>query len=223
MRLRRPDATIRLVQKPSPRLILASGSPRRRELLSHLGVQFEVAVSGFDEESLNHERAATLAKRLAAAKVAEVAALHPDALVLGADTIVVHRGKMLGKPVDATDARAMLQKLRGRVHRVTTGVALAVPGRRRPRAAHVTSRVRMRGYTDAEIDDTIARDVPFDKAGGYGIQDPVLRPVEHCEGCFCSVMGLPLWTAATFLRDAGIEVETDRMPERCASCPERTG
>ncbi len=155
--------------------------------------------------------------------MAEVALLHPEAVVLGADTIVVYRGEMLGKPVDAVDARSMLQKLRGRVHRVITGVALAAPGRTRPRTEHVVSRVRMRQYTDAEIDDTIVRGVPFDKAGGYGIQDPVLRPVEACEGCFCSVMGLPLWTAYTLLRNAGIDAETGGMPERCASCPARPG
>lgn len=201
------------------RLILASASPRRQELLSHLGVEFEVVVSGFDESSLNHARPETLAKRLAAAKVAEVAGRHPDAAVLGADTIVVYRGEMLGKPGDAGEARDMLRKLRGRVHRVITGVALVVPGRARSHTRHVASRVRMRAYTDAEIEDTIARGVPFDKAGGYGIQDPALRPVQACEGCFCSVMGLPLWTAAGMLRDADLQVKTGDLPERCAACP----
>jgi MAF protein len=202
------------------RLILASASPRRRELLALLGVEFEVVASGFDEESLNHARPDVLAKRLAAAKALEVAASDPQAAVLAADTMVVLRGEMLGKPVDAAGARSMLQKLRGRGHRVITGVALATPGRKRPHAAHVTSRVRMRAYTDADIDDTIARGVPFDKAGGYGIQDPALRPVQECHGCFCSVMGLPLWTVATLLKDAGLPFETSAMPERCMTCPE---
>ena len=203
------------------RLVLASASPRRQELLGHLGLDFEVVVSNFDEESLVHARPETLARRLAEAKAGAVAALHPEAHVLGADTIVVHRGEMLGKPVDAAEARAMLRRLRGKVHRVITGVALFSPGRARPRTAHVVSRVRMRAYADEEIEDTIARGVPFDKAGGYGIQDPALRPVEACQGCFCSVMGLPLWTAARLLQTAGAAVATDAMPERCATCPAR--
>lgn len=205
------------------RLILASGSPRRRELLSHLGVDFEVVVSGVDELSLVHARPDVLARRLASAKVAEVATAEPDAVVLGADTIVVHRGEMLGKPADAEEARAMLRRLRGRVHRVITGVAVATPAQPKPRAVHVVSRVRMRAYEDAEIEDTIARGVPFDKAGGYGIQDPALRPVEACEGCFCSVMGLPLWTTAGLLGAAGLDVRPQGLPERCAGCPCATG
>jgi predicted house-cleaning NTP pyrophosphatase (Maf/HAM1 superfamily) len=79
----------------------------------------------------------------------------------------------------------------------------------------------MRAYADADIEDTIARGVPFDKAGGYGIQDPVLDPVQACDGCFCSVMGLPLWTVAALLRHAAIEVDTRAMPKRCRSCPAR--
>jgi predicted house-cleaning NTP pyrophosphatase (Maf/HAM1 superfamily) len=78
----------------------------------------------------------------------------------------------------------------------------------------------MRAYSDADIEDTIARGVPFDKAGGYGIQDPALRPVEACEGCFCNVMGLPLWSTAALLRQAGVPVQTDALPERCTTCPD---
>ena len=190
-------------------------------MLACLGIDFEVVVSGFDEESLVHGRAETLATRLAEAKAMEVAAKLEGAIVLGADTIVVHDGQMLGKPADADEARSMLQRLRGRIHQVVTGVALVTP--ERVRAVHVVSEVRMRAYTDGEIEDTIARGVPFDKAGGYGIQDPVLRPVEACEGCFCSVMGLPLWTVARLLEDAGLQVDTSGLPERCATCPAREG
>jgi MAF protein len=205
---------------PAP-LILASASPRRRELLAHLGVPFEVAVSGVDEELHENGRPEAQARRLAQDKAAPISAQHPGAFVLAADTIVVYRGRMLGKPEDPEEARAMLQLLRGRVHRVITGVALATPGHARPKLTHVVSRVRMRPYSDADIQDTIARGVPFDKAGGYGIQDPVLRPVQDCQGCFCSVMGLPLWTVARLLQDAGVAVATGDMPDRCRACPER--
>jgi MAF protein len=140
--------------------------------------------------------------------------------VLAADTIVVHRGALLAKPEDADEARRMLKGLRGRVHRVITGVAVMTPGRRRPRMFHEVSRVHMRAYSDADIEDTIARGVPFDKAGGYGIQDPVLRPVEACEGCFCNVMGLPLWATARLLRAVSCDVATEALPERCRTCPD---
>ena len=203
------------------RLVLASASPRRRELLLHLTSDFEVHVSRVDEALIPGARPEAQARRLAADKAVEVAATHPGAVVLAADTIVVHGGEMLGKPEDAAAARAMLQRLRGRMHRVITGVALITPGRERPSITHVTSRVRMRAYTDADIEDTITRGVPFDKAGGYGIQDPVLAPVAACEGCFCNVMGLPLWTATGLIRDAGIEVGTGALPDRCYACPER--
>ena len=204
-----------------PRIILASASPRRRELLSHLRGDFDVVASEVDESLLGSARPQAQARRLAAAKAAEVAAIYPNAVVLAADTIVVFRGEVLGKPADASDARAMLQKLRGRVHRVITGVAVVAPVRRRPSVAHVVSRVRMRAYTDADIEDTIARGVPFDKAGGYGIQDPVLDPVQDCDGCFCNVMGLPLWTVSDLLSAAGVGVDTNAMPERCMRCPDR--
>ena len=209
------------MRQPPQRLVLASASPRRHELLRHLGVDFDVVVSGFDESSLDHTRPEALARRLAAAKAMTVATLHAGATVLAADTVVVLRGEMLAKPADAAEARGMLRKLRGRVHRVITGVAIVTPGHRRPRVTHVVSHVRMRAYSAADIEDTIARGVPFDKAGGYGIQDPALRPVEDCKGCFCSVMGLPLWTAVQLLASAGFEAEKSGMPERCAVCPAR--
>jgi len=199
------------------KLVLASASPRRRELLSHLGVAFDVVVSGFEEPSVMDGRPAAVARRLARAKAAQVAAERPQDLVLAADTVVAHRGRLLGKPVDAAEARAMLQGLRGRRHSVTTAVALARGGRLR--VAHAVSRVLMRPYSEAEIEEAIAAGVPFDKAGGYGIQDPVLHPVAACDGCYCNVMGLPLWTVARMLKAAGVGVDTRAMPERCGACP----
>ena len=167
-------------------------------------------------------RPETQARRLATAKALEVAGDHPDALVLAADTVVAYRGEVLGKPADAAEARDMLRKLRGRQHRVITGVALVAPGSKRARVAHAVSRVSMRTYTDMEIDAAIAAGVPFDKAGGYGIQDPVLRPVKACDGCICNVMGLPLWTAAELLKPTGCETDTRAIPERCLACPARS-
>jgi MAF protein len=202
-------------------LVLASGSPRRRELLSHLGLEFEVVVPAFEEPSYLAGRPAAVARRLATAKALDVATHNRHAGVLAADTVVAFRGSLLGKPADAKEARSMLRLLRGRGHRVTTAVALVPPSRARPRVAHTVSRVSMRQYTDAEIDAAIAAGVPFDKAGGYGIQDPVLDPVERYDGCYCNVMGLPLWTVAGLLGQAGFLPDMSSMPARCLECPAR--
>jgi MAF protein len=190
-------------------------------------VDFEVVVSGFDEASVGLRRPEAQARSLARAKALVAAVGHPDAVVLGADTVVAYRGEQLGKPADAREARAMLERLRDRTHRVITGVALVVPSRRSSgaggavRVTDLVSRVLMRRYSDAEVEAAIEAGVPFDKAGGYGIQDPVLRPVEACDGCYCNVMGLPLWTVASLLGGAGIAVNAEAMPARCAVCPER--
>jgi MAF protein len=199
-------------------LVLASASPRRHELLSALGVDFEVVISGVDETPGERERPERLVRRLARAKALDVAAHHPDAAVLAADTTVVDRGLILNKPADAAEARWMLTRLRGRRHRVITGVALAFPGRR-VRIEHVVSGVLMRDYSDAEIEASITSGDPFDKAGGYAIQHPGFRPVEAFEGCYCNVVGLPLWTTLAMLRECGIAPGELAMPGACVTCP----
>ena len=218
-------------------LILASVSPRRRDLLARLDLPFKVVDSRVDEGALRG-RPEPIARRLAAAKARAVAAERPDAIVLAADTVVAHRGTLLGKPRDADEAQAMLQRLRGRVHRVVTAVAVLPPGRRRPLIDHATTYVTIRRYTDADIAASIARGDPFDKAGAYAIQDerlapvaryhappgpPVSRPVgSGGQGCYCNVMGLPLWTAMRLLERAGLDIThisaVDLLPQ-CAKCP----
>ncbi|MBI1886618.1 MAG: septum formation protein Maf [Chloroflexi bacterium] len=206
------------------RLVLASASPRRRDLLSRLGLPFRVVPPETEEDlAPGGGRAERLARRLAAAKAGAIAAAHPQALILAADTIVVHRGRLLGKPRDATEAEAMLGRLRGRRHRVITGVAVLAPGRRRPYVDYAVTSVIMRRYSEAEVAASVARGDPFDKAGAYAIQDDALRPVESWEGCYCNVVGLPLWTVVRLLAGSGLRV--DPAPERplppCASCPLR--
>ena len=128
---------------------------------------------------------------------------------------------MLGKPVDPADARRMLARLRGREHTVVTGVTVRTPDSEW--TAAVESRVRMRAYTNAEIDAYVAAGGGQDKAGSYGIQDEPFVPVEAIDGCYCNVMGLPLWTAYRLLREAGCTAP--RRPgdvlSRCAVCPMR--
>ncbi len=227
-------------------LILASASPRRRDLLARLDLPFEVVAPRVDEGVLRG-RPEPIARRLAAAKARAVAAERPDAAVLAADTVVAYRGTLLGKPTNADEAQAMLQRLRlGRTHRVITAVAALPPartgarlgGRRRPLIDHATTYVTMRRYTDADIAASIARGDPFDKAGAYAIQDERLAPVARYDalpgpsvgrpigpggqGCYCNVMGLPLWTALRLLDRVGLDITgvapADLLPQ-CAKCP----
>ncbi|MCH7835457.1 MAG: septum formation protein Maf [Chloroflexi bacterium] len=210
-------------------LILASASPRRRELLARFGLPFEVVEPQVDERGLEG-RPERLARRLAVAKARAVAASRPQATVLAADTVVAFRGDILGKPQDAAEAEAMLRRLRGRSHRVVTAVAVLPPaqtgarwgGRRRPLIDHAVTRVTMRRYSDAEIAASIASSNPFDKAGAYAIQDERLSPVEAYDGCYCNVVGLPLWTALRLLSRAGLDithVTPERLLPQCAVCP----
>ena len=199
-------------------IVLASASPRRRELLPALGVTFEVIPANVDESDADDD-AARLARTLAVRKARAVAAARPGDTVIGADTIVVLDGRQLGKPGGAVEARAMLEALRGRTHHVVTGVAV-IDGRDEAAEA-VTTAVAMRAYTDTEVARYIARGEPFDKAGGYAVQDAAFAPAAAVEGCRCSVIGLPLWTLRRLLREvAGVEAETPGLPD-CLRCPDR--
>ncbi len=194
-------------------LILASASPRRRELLAVLGLPFTIQTADIDESALPDEAPEPHACRLAETKARVVAARSGEAVVLAADTIVVQQGQILGKPRDAADARRMLRSLRHAPHRVITAVAVAQPQGRVMCASH-TSRVVMRSYTDAEIDVYIASGDPMDKAGAYAIQNSDFKPVANFDGCFASIMGLPLGVAADLLQRAGLEPDPD-WPEKC--------
>lgn len=204
------------------RLVLASASPRRRDLLARLGLPFEVVAPEIDEDaSSGAGRPERVARRLALAKARAVASHHPDTVVLAADTVVAHGGALLGKPRDAAEAQAMLRRLRGRRHRVVTAVAVVHAGNRL--VDHVRTAVTMRRYTDAEIAASIARGDPFDKAGAYAIQDEEFRPVASYAGCYCNVVGLPLWSAVGLLSKAGVDVSpvtAERLLPQCRQCPD---
>lgn len=196
-------------------LVLASASPRRRELLAALEVAFVVDAADVDE-SASEADPARLVEDLALRKARAVAPRHPGQRVLGADTVVVLDGRVLGKPATPAAATAMLEALRGRSHLVVTGVAV-LDG---PLAAadFVRSEVHMRAYEDAEVTRYVERGEPFDKAGGYAIQDEDFRPA-RTEDCECSVIGLPLWTVRRLLRAAGgLPVAAPGL-ERCQRCP----
>jgi septum formation protein len=183
-------------------VVLASASPRRRELLARIVADFRVVPSAIEEtlDSGPYERAVTA---LAARKARAVAARLHAGLVLGADTLVVVDGDALGKPEDAAAARAMLRRLRGRDHRVVTGVAVVDAESGRGREAVATSLVLMADYPESLIDGYVASGAPFDKAGGYAIQDLEGALVVGLVGSYTNVVGLPLGLTRRLLAEAG--------------------
>ncbi len=186
-----------------------------------LGLPFDVRPTDIDEDARPSRDPQIVARRLARTKAESARLTEPDAPIIAADTIVSYESTLLGKPRDAGEARRMLRMLRGQTHDVVTAVALMPPGRRSILGRQPLTRVTMRNYTDAEIEATIARGDPFDKAGAYAIQDAAMRLVEQYQGCYCNVVGLPLWPLIEMLRKAGIAAETtaDRLLPQCAYCP----
>lgn len=179
-------------------LILASASPRRSELLRNAGIAFNVAAAHVPEQPLPDEPPLLYAQRLARDKAAAVFARYPDAVVLGADTIVVADEYLLEKPRDAADAARMLRLLSGRSHQVVTGVCLAAPAFEWIEA-EVTD-VRFSPLDEAEITDYVATGEPMDKAGAYAIQGVASRWVERIDGCYFNVVGLPVPRVYRMLR-----------------------
>lgn len=165
------------------RLVLASASPRRRELLSRLRLSFEVRPVDIEENAPPGVRGDILARRLAREKAEAARLANPDTDIVAADTVVVLDGIVLGKPRDSGEAREMLGALRARWHEVITAVAFLPHGETAPLIRHPVTSVRMRDYSDAEIDASIRRGDPFDKAGAYAIQDEALAPVAEYNGC----------------------------------------
>jgi septum formation protein len=186
-------------------LVLASASPRRRALIRTLGFPVEYREVDVRELALPGERPAETALRLACEKARSVAVGVSFGVVVGGDTVVVAGGRILGKPADAADARAMLRELRGREHQVITGVCLLDAVGPARFAEAVVTRVWMREYSDDEIERYVLDGEPLDKAGAYGIQDG-FRPVARIEGCYLSVVGLPLCVVARGLRVMGHDV-----------------
>ncbi len=174
-----------------PALVLASASPRRRELLTARGIRFRVDASDVPELPVPGETPEGLARRLAAAKAQAVAKRWPGHFVLGADTVVVVDGVSFGKPADRADARRMLVALSGRSHRVLTAVALVDPGGQTDDAL-VESEVEFRHLSAAEIETYLDGDEPFDKAGAYAIQGAAAAFVRRVRGSFTNVVGLPM-------------------------------
>lgn len=185
------------------RLILASASPRREELLRRLGVPFTAIPSDLPEE-LSPGPVEESVRALALAKARAVAARIESGIVLGADTVVVLGGRVLGKPADRDDARRMLRDLRGLSHEVITGVALVEAPARREASEAVVTRVRMGDYGEEEIEAYLATGEPLDKAGAYAVQGIGGALVASVDGCYTNVVGLPLTTTRRLLEAWGL-------------------
>ena len=187
-----------------PPLILASSSPRRRELLNQIGVAYQVIVADIDESIRPGEDAGVYVCRMAREKALEVQRRDGVTVaILGADTAVVVNGRILGKPVDREDAFRMLEELSGRTHEVWSAVVLVSPGgglRERLNITRVTFSELERAWIGSYCDS----DDPMDKAGAYGVQGIAAQKISHIEGSYSGVMGLPLHETAEILQEAGV-------------------
>ena len=198
-------------------LLLASNSPRRKQLLALGNWNFNIVVSDVDESQLADETPKDYVLRLAQAKaLAVVEKAHPENIIIGSDTAVVDGNEILGKPKDEMDAVRMLKQLRGHTHQVFTGVAVyRVDGESMLTELCVTD-VPMRNYSDDEIQAYVKTGDPLDKAGAYAIQHPDFQPVESMSGCYASVMGLPMCHVLRTLKKLDVYAMAD-VPLGCQS------
>lgn len=194
------------------KLILASSSPRRKELLARFGLAFDVDVPDVDESLLPGEDPRTHVGRLAAGKAEEVAGRHGEGLVIAADTVVVLDGRIIGKPRDKADARRMLGELSGRTHRVYTGVTVADASSGTGSTRVVRSSVTMSEIDPGEIARYVDTGEPLDKAGSYAVQGLGGKFVSRVEGSLSNVIGLPLDELRELLADAGCDLPSAEIP-----------
>jgi MAF protein len=198
-------------------LVLASNSPRRRQLLGLGNWSFKVIVADVDESQLAGETPRDYVVRLAHAKVlAAQPGAESEAVIIGSDTTVVDGDAVLGKPIHEADAERMLKQLRGRTHQVYTGLALYRKRDGKTLTELSVTDVPMRNYSDAEITAYIHTGDPMDKAGAYAIQHPDFQPVESMQGCYASVMGLPMCHVLRALKKFDISPAAD-VPAACQS------
>ena len=186
-------------------LILASGSPRRAEILGEVGVRIEIVPAVIDEDTIlsGAHDFANAVQRLALVKAQSVAAYRPGRVVLGADTIVVLDGEILGKPGSPDRATEMLQRLNDRSHEVITGIAV-INSAGESHTDFVRTSVRFRRLGDDKISNYVSTGSPLDKAGGYGIQDSSFAPVASYDGCYLNVVGLPMCVTSRLIEKAGL-------------------
>jgi len=186
------------------KIILASASPRRKELLERIGLKFEVEPSRYEEQTIPALGSHELVKRNSLEKAKTVATKRRNAIIIAADTIGVRRGKIIGKPHTSTEARKILTALSGRSHRVITGFTIIDTGTGKTVSRSVETKVYFRKLTPAEIDAYIRTSEPLDKAGAYAIQGLGSVIVEKIEGDYYNVIGLPLSALVKALKEFGV-------------------
>lgn len=200
------DPARRLALEARQNIILASASPRRSQILSDLGIAFRSWPSDVEEPPVSDGIPKEIALQRAILKAEGTARRVSSGTVLGFDTVVDLDGRVLGKPANDTEAWEMLCSLRGREHSVVTAVALVDAATKEISSGYRTSRVQMRKYSDGEIDLFVTSGSPFDKAGGYAVQDPYFRPAAQVLGCYLNVVGLPICTLLKLLRNFGLRI-----------------
>jgi len=176
----------------SQKLILASQSPRRAQLLKQVGFEFEIIPSHIDESQIQESDPASTVKALSLAKAESVAVRIDKGIIIGSDTIVVLGDDILGKPESENEAKEMLRRLAGETHRVYTGFTLLEKPSNRRISDYEVTKVHFRNLSDWEIDRYVSTKSPMDKAGAYGIQDQSAVFADRIEGCFYNVVGFPL-------------------------------
>ncbi|MYC31532.1 MAG: 23S rRNA (uracil(1939)-C(5))-methyltransferase RlmD [Chloroflexi bacterium] len=203
---------------PTTQLVLASSSPRRRELLTELGISFQVIPSNAPEGQLEGESAEEMVRRLSRDKAMVVAAQQIEGFVVGADSTVVLNGRSIGKPADEAEARRMLRELWGTKHQVSTGLTVINVATGKQITDHMTADILMREFSEDEMEQSVASGVPMDKAGAYAIQDKEFRPARMLAGCYSNVVGLPLCRMAEMLLELGYPFPENLTPPVSAEC-----
>ena len=205
---------------PSPPLVLASASPRRRELMTGMELPFDILPADVPEDPLPGESSQDMVERLSRDKALKVTASMQQGFIIGADSTVVHLGESLGKPQDDDEARAMLRRLRGTTHHVCTGLTVVDAATGRTLTGSMTSQITLRDFSDDEIKASIATGTPRDKAGAYAVQDTDLRPASGWEGCYHNIVGLPTCRLLQMLEELGwTPPESWRLPDTAACGP----
>jgi MAF protein len=210
-----PGGYVRIISMTNPHVVLASNSPRRRQMLAWTELPFNTIAAAVDETPLPGEGAERYVMRLAQekARACEREASFGE-VILAADTTVADGDEILGKPLDAEDAARILRRLRNRTHIVHTAIVVGVPSRGLMEYELCSTEVRMRRYSDEEIAAYVQSGDPLDKAGAYAIQDASFDPVQKISGCYASVMGLPLCHFERALRRLGFDANKG-LPHRC--------
>lgn len=188
------------------KIILASASPRRKELLEKIGLKFEAEPSGHEEAIPSGAEPHEFSQKISLEKAKVIASKHENAIVIAADTIIVLGNKIMGKPHTETEARKMLEAINGRSHYVITGFSIVDTGRNKTLSRSVETKVSIKKLTPAEIDAYVRSKEPLDKAGAYAIQGLGAVIVEKIEGDYYNVMGLPLNALTEALKEFGITI-----------------